>query len=586
MDELNKENNESHPIDISSEDELEYLSDHTDLNKHANPNNHTNLTEPPGNKSEDENDNSNDGSNGEVGNSGEEDNDDREGKETVEDDKNGEENGGDDEDGMTHSPMSATIRFNIEDLEEGEDVILEKEINQKGIEQSIPIGVAKNDPVPKRLVMANFSMECSSMCRVIPFKIKRRGIVTRISPTEQNQPTRRQYQGSTLAPKGVAYRRGWEGLRGEQEGEKLFKWLKARSYTKGWGYKDYHHMRRAKYLRAYLHDARQQTEDPDLYELFQPFGMHRHQRKLSSDFIKMHIHGVLEAIMPSFKQMDQHIAKLSAIKIDNSSKNSTTKSLKKVIKAANNTLQALQLIFGENGQPNLTETAGLEDGLEINDPDQPTPKTPAKAKKPAPAKVEADSSGSLTGKPAGSATISPSTSDDEEDNTMDLPNQTGAYGLKLKVVLINPAELPPLPSLFDNAGPTDTLMLGAGSDIHSDDNNATNPNDASDSIDDAPNLINPCDFINLSSIMDMSNFTDFTEPTPAPLLATDEYMMGTPNHAEEGMDEQMGGMNENESIALSTTVGEDQDMIDGQPSHWWTDPSPRALHLRGSIPPA
>ncbi|KAA6408757.1 MAG: hypothetical protein FRX48_07100 [Lasallia pustulata] len=183
-------------------------------------------------------------------------------------------------------------------------------------------------------------------------------------------------------------------------------------------------------------------------------------------------------------------------------------------------------------------------------------------------------------------TDGPSTSDNEEDNTMDLPNQTGAYGLKLKMLYINPAELLPLPSLFDNAGPTIILMSGAGSDIHSDDNNAPDLNDASDSINDAPNLINPSDFIDLSSIIDMSDFTNFTEPTAAPLLATDEYMTGTPNHAEEGMDKQMGGMNENKSIALSITVGGDQDMIDGQPSHWWMDPSPRAFCLRGSIPPA
>ena len=107
---------------------------------------------------------------------------------------------------------------------------------------------------------------------------------------------------------------------------------------------------------------------------------------------------------------------------------------------------------------------------------------------------------------------------------------------KLKMVHINPAELLPLPSLFDNAGPTNTLMSGAGSDIHSDDNNALNLNDASDSINDAPNLTNLSNFIDLSSIIDMSDFINFTEPTPTPLLATDKYMTGTPNYVEEGMD--------------------------------------------------
>lgn len=99
---------------------------------------------------------------------------------------------------------------------------------------------------------------------------------------------------------------------------------------------------------------------------------------------------VFRKAMKPFDRLKEVLEKIEGMEYNKSTKKTKTKSLKKLIKNANQTMQSIQAvgdvieleiakvtekitdwaIFSEQGQPDLTEKAGLEKGLEINDLNQ------------------------------------------------------------------------------------------------------------------------------------------------------------------------------------------------------------------------
>jgi hypothetical protein len=157
------------------------------------------------------------------------------------------------------SPAAAlNTVFDLEGFIPGLEAII---CGKDGIEKGIPIGQVRTDPMPKRIVLASFNEGGAIMRRVVDYSSQ--GI-----KMDTKDPKYKVYRGASLKKGDIIYRLGWENLKDEEEGRKVFAAMAEKGWTTGWGIRSYDHLKKAKYIRSVVAASRrrqllaQEGDDP------------------------------------------------------------------------------------------------------------------------------------------------------------------------------------------------------------------------------------------------------------------------------------------------------------------------------------
>ncbi len=121
-----------------------------------------------------------------------------------------------------------------------EDILFRRE----NVKKEVIIGQIKDDPQPRRIVIASFSKIGAIQRQVIGFDSK--GKRVRVQDSSYKV-----YRGSVLR-KEILYKQDWRELSETEEGRLVFNKLVEKGWTKGWGWRSYTHMKSERYTRAVL----------------------------------------------------------------------------------------------------------------------------------------------------------------------------------------------------------------------------------------------------------------------------------------------------------------------------------------------